>query len=105
MEKYNDNYFKDYFENIEKRFECELFQKINQSLNILNITNIHQENVLIKQFEYIKNCFNATNEINILIESNRHIEELKKIEVQLKKMDYDIEMKKIEYETLKITKS
>ena len=73
--------FEDYFDNIEKRFELEIIQKMNQRIVIKEISNVYQENVIVKQYEYMNNYLKY--DMDVLKEKNRHIESIKKIELEL----------------------
>jgi hypothetical protein len=103
------NELNNYFNDIEKRFELEILKKLNKFTDIPTITNSHQENAIIKGYDYMINYLKYGTELSILKENNRHIESMKKIEadVELKKIQFDIEKihledKKLEFEISKI---
>ena len=97
IEEETKKILKEYFENIEERYEKELLLKIRPNIEICKIKSIEQKEYAIelntKYYDYM---------LMSLKESNRHKEVMKDKDIILK--DKDIELKKIELEILKISK-
>lgn len=88
---------KEYFDNIEERYEQEISLKIRPQIEICKIKSLEQKEYAIelnsKYYDYM---------LMSQKESNRHKEVMKDKDIILK--DKDIELKRIELEILKISK-
>lgn len=93
IEEETKKILKEYFENIEERYEKEIMLKIRPNIEICKIKSIEQKEYAIelnkKYYDYMT-----------LKELNRHIEAMKDKEIIIK--EKDIELKKIELELSKV---
>lgn len=84
----------DYFNNIEERFELELIKKLGQIIKIDKVINEHQKGIIIEMnrdhYKYLESRDEHKYKLDELKEKNRHIEVLKDKEIELKKLDFEI---------------
>jgi hypothetical protein len=108
LEEENEKMMKEYFENLDKRFETELelIQKLGKIVSISLVNNVYQKDAFlgIQQYHY-KYMEQRDN--------NLHAERIKDKEIELKKMEYEhkekildreIELKRMDLEMMKIGK-
>ena len=86
LEKDAEFIISSYFGNIEQRFEMELLLKFKNIVKLENITNLHQENIANSLIKVYYDLYK-------LRETNRHLEEMKNKEIELKKIELEITKK------------
>jgi hypothetical protein len=97
LEESSDKILREYFENIEERYEREISLKIKPEIEICKIRTVEQKDYAIELNSKYYNYMLMSQK-----ESNRHKEVMKDKEIILK--EKEIELKKIELEIIRASK-
>jgi hypothetical protein len=106
LEEENEKMMKEYFENMDNRFETELelIHKLGKIVSISLVNNVYQKDAFIEIQHYHYKYMEQR-------DNNLHVEKMRDKDIELKKMEYEhkekildreIELKRMDLEMMKI---